>query len=102
MTIIIAVVMGMLLTAPISSAAIAIAINLDGIAGGAAVVGTTVQMIGFAVQSRKDNNIGMVLSIAFGTSMLQFKNILKKTDNMVTNDHNICHIVSDYRFIIIN
>ena len=78
MTIIIAVVMGMLLTAPISSAAIAIAINLDGIAGGAAVVGTTVQMIGFAVQSRKDNNIGMVLSIAFGTSMLQFKNILKK------------------------
>ena len=78
MTIVIAVVMGMLLTAPISSAAIAIAINLDGIAGGAALVGTTVQMIGFAVQSRKDNNIGMVLSIAFGTSMLQFKNILKK------------------------
>ncbi len=78
MTIIIAVVMGMLLTAPISSAAIAIAINLDGIAGGAALVGTTVQMIGFAVQSRKDNNIGMVLSIAFGTSMLQFKNILRK------------------------
>ncbi|MFA6801427.1 MAG: PTS sugar transporter subunit IIC, partial [Acholeplasmataceae bacterium] len=37
-----------------------------------------VQMIGFAVQSRKDNNIGMVLSIAFGTSMLQFKNILRK------------------------
>jgi len=78
MSIIIAVVMGMLLTSPISSAAIAIAINLNGIAGGAAVVGTTVQMIGFAVQSRKDNNIGMVLSIAFGTSMLQFKNILKK------------------------
>lgn len=78
MTIIIAVVMGMLLTSPISSAAIAIAINLNGIAGGAALVGTIVQMIGFAVQSRKDNNIGMVLSIAFGTSMLQFKNILKK------------------------
>jgi uncharacterized membrane protein len=78
MSIIIAVVMGMLLTSPISSAAIAIAIQLDGLAGAAAVVGTTVQMIGFAVQSRKDNNIGMVLSIAFGTSMLQFKNILKK------------------------
>lgn len=78
MTIVIAVVMGMLLTSPISSAAIAIAINLNGIAGGAALVGTTVQMIGFAVQSRKDNNIGMVLSIAFGTSMLQFKNILRK------------------------
>jgi uncharacterized protein len=78
MSIVIAVVMGMLLTSPISSAAIAITINLSGIAGGAAVVGCTTQMIGFAVQSRKDNNIGMVLSIAFGTSMLQFKNILRK------------------------
>ena len=35
-------------------------------------------MVGFAVQSRKDNNIGMVISIGIGTSMLQFKNILKK------------------------
>ncbi len=78
MSIVVSVVMGMLLTSPLSSAAIAIAINLNGLAGAAAVVGCTVQMIGFAVQSRKDNNIGMVLSIAFGTSMLQFKNILKK------------------------
>ncbi len=78
MGIVIAVVMGMILTAPISSAAIAIAITLSGIAGGAAVVGGAVQMIGFAVMSRKDNNFGTVLSIAFGTSMLQFKNILKK------------------------
>jgi hypothetical protein len=78
MGIIIAVVMGMALTAPISSAAIAIAIGIGGLAGGAAVVGCCAQMLGFAVMSRKDNNIGMVLSIAFGTSMLQFKNILKK------------------------
>jgi uncharacterized membrane protein len=78
MSIIVAVVMGMLLTSPLSSAAIAISINLSGIAGGAAVIGCTAQMIGFAIQSRKDNSIGMVLSIAFGTSMLQFKNILKK------------------------
>lgn len=33
---------------------------------------------GFAIQSRKDNPLGMVLSIGIGTSMLQFKNILKK------------------------
>ncbi len=78
MSIVIAVSLGMLLTSPLSSAAIAIAISLQGIAGGAAVIGTTTQMIGFAIQSRKDNNIGMVLSIAFGTSMLQFKNIMKK------------------------
>lgn len=76
--VVVAVVMGMALTAPISSAAIAIAITLDGIGGGAAVIGGAVQMIGFAVMSRKDNNIGGVLSVAFGTSMLQFKNIIKK------------------------
>jgi len=78
MGIIIAVIMGMALTAPISSAAIAISIGLTGLAGGAAVVGTSIQMIGFAVLSRKDNDIGTVISIALGTSMLQFKNILKK------------------------
>jgi uncharacterized membrane protein len=78
MGIIIAVVMGMALTAPISSAAIAIAIGLDGLAGGAAVVGCATQMLGFAVMSRKDNNFGTVVSVALGTSMLQFKNILKK------------------------
>jgi hypothetical protein len=78
MGVVIAVIMGMALTAPISSAAIAIAISLGGIAGGAAVVGCSVQMLGFAVMSRKDNNIGTVISIAIGTSMLQFKNILKK------------------------
>ncbi len=82
MGIIISVVMGMALTAPISSAAIAISISIGGvagsIAGGAAVVGCCCQMLGFAVMSRKDNNIGMVFSIGIGTSMLQFKNILKK------------------------
>ncbi len=78
MGVVIAVVMGMALTAPISSAAIAIAIGLGGIAGGASVVGCSVQMIGFAVMSRKDNNIGTVISVGIGTSMLQFKNIMKK------------------------
>lgn len=83
MGIIVSVVMGMALTAPISSAAIA-ALVFSGtgegleIASGAAVIGCCTQMIGFAIQSRKDNNIGMVISIGIGTSMLQFKNILKK------------------------
>src|SRR5690554_6736719 len=76
--VLISVFMGMFLTMPISSAAIAIAINLDGIAGGAAVVGCCVQMLGFAVMSRKDNSIGTVIGVGIGTSMLQFKNIIKK------------------------
>ncbi|NLZ15876.1 MAG: PTS sugar transporter subunit IIC [Erysipelotrichaceae bacterium] len=78
MGVVISVLMGMALTAPISSAAIAFAITLGGIAGGAATVGCCVQMLGFAIMSRKDNNIGSVISIAIGTSMLQFKNIIKK------------------------
>lgn len=96
MGLVVAVLMGMALTAPISSAAIAAMIfvipgdmsiaqaladpSYSGllIASGAAVVGCSTQMIGFAIQSRKDNNIGMVISIGIGTSMLQFKNILKK------------------------
>ena len=91
--IVVAVLMGMALTAPISSAAIGamvfagtssyaemIANGQQGliIASGAAIVGCCTQMVGFAVQSRKDNKIGMVISIGIGTSMLQFKNILKK------------------------
>ena len=88
MGIVISVVMGMALTAPISSAAIAAMIltvtestqnpNAIAIAGGAALVGCSVQMVGFAIQSIKDNKIGTVISIFIGTSMLQFKNILKK------------------------
>ena len=83
MGIIVAVLMGMALTAPISSAAIAAMIFTGSGAGlalasGAAVVGCSTQMVGFAIQSRKDNNIGTVISVAIGTSMLQFKNILRK------------------------
>ena len=90
MGVIVAVLMGMALTAPISSAAIAAMVfviptganiaDYQGLilASGAAVVGCSCQMVGFAIQSRKDNNIGTVISIGIGTSMLQFKNILKK------------------------
>ena len=78
MGIVIAVVMGMALTAPISSVAIAVAINLSGIAAGAACVGCCVQMIGFMMMSIKDNNIGKIISVGIGTSMLQFQNILRK------------------------
>lgn len=77
MSIVIAVAMGMLLTSPLSSAAIAFAVNLTGIAAGAAVVGTIIQMIGFAIQSIKDNKAGDVIAVGIGTSMLQFKNVVK-------------------------
>lgn len=78
MGVVVAVLMGIALTAPISSAAIAISLNLSGLAAGAALAGCTAQMVGFAIMSRKDNKWATVLSVGIGTSMLQFKNIIKK------------------------
>ena len=74
---IVALVMGMILTSPISSAAIAIALEIEGIAAGAAVAGTAANMIGFAVSSYRDNKVGGLVSQGLGTSMLQLPNIMK-------------------------
>lgn len=78
MSILVSVIMGMALTAPISSAAIAVMLNLSGLAAGAALVGCCCQMVGFAMQSIHDNDFGDVLAVFFGTSMLHFQNIVKK------------------------
>ncbi len=77
MGILVASLMGMALTAPISSAAIAIMLGLDGLAAGAATVGCSAQMIGFAVSSYRENGIGGLLAQGVGTSMLQIANVIK-------------------------
>ena len=77
MGILVSVIVGLALTAPISSAALCIMLGLDGLAAGAAVVGCSAQMIGFAVTSFKDNGFGGLISQGIGTSMLQFGNIMK-------------------------
>ena len=77
MGILVASLMGLALTAPISSAAIAIMIGLDGLAAGAATVGCSAQMVGFAVSSFRENGWSGVLSQGIGTSMLQIANVLK-------------------------
>lgn len=78
MGIIVSLLMGWALTAPISSAAIAVMLSLDGLAAGAAVIGCSAQMIGFAVSSFRENGIGGFLAQGIGTSMLQIANIIKK------------------------
>ncbi len=78
MGLIVSVVVGLLLTMPTSSAAICIAIGLNGLAGGAAVVGCAAHMIGFAVASFRDNGISGLVSQGLGTSMLQIPNVFKK------------------------
>ncbi len=94
MGIVIAVVMGILLTMPTSSAAIWIAVaspilsnpaahsvadvNAILLAGGAATVGCACHMVGFAVTSYRENGFGGLIAQGIGTSMLQIPNIMKK------------------------
>lgn len=78
MGIIVSVVMGIVLTLPISSAALGIILGLNGIAAGAATVGCCANMIGFAVASYKENGVNGLLAQGLGTSMLQISNIVRK------------------------
>ena len=78
MGIVVSVLMGMILTLPISSAAIGIILNLSGLAAGAATVGCCCNMVGFAVASYRENKVGGLLAQGIGTSMLQVPNIVKK------------------------
>ena len=77
MGVIVAVIMGMVLTLPISSAALGIILDLSGIAAGAATVGCATQMVGFAVASFRENRWSGLLAQGVGTSMLQVPNIVR-------------------------
>lgn len=99
MGIIISVVVGVILTLPISSAAICAAVGISGgavlagvldgsismgvwnglaLAGGAATVGCCCNMLGFAVISYPDNGVGGLVAQGLGTSMLQVPNLMRK------------------------
>lgn len=78
MGILVSVIMGMVLTLPISSAALGLILNLSGLAAGAATVGCCANMIGFAVASFRENGWGGFFAQGVGTSMLQVPNIMKK------------------------
>lgn len=78
MGIILSVLMGIILTLPISSAALGIILGLNGIAAGAATVGCCANMVGFAVASFRENKWNGLLAQGLGTSMLQIGNIVKK------------------------
>ena len=77
MGIVVSVLMGMILTLPISSAALGVILNLSGLAAGAATVGCCCNMIGFAVASFRENKFSGLLSQGIGTSMLQVPNIVR-------------------------
>jgi len=77
MGLLLGLIIGSVVTLPISSAALCIAINISGISAGAAVAGTSAQMIGFAVSSFRENKFEGLLSQGLGTSMLQMKNVIR-------------------------
>ena len=77
MGVLVSLLMGLALTAPISSAALAIMLDLSGLAAGAATVGCSAQMIGFAIASYRENGWSGLISQGLGTSMLQIPNIVK-------------------------
>lgn len=78
MGVVVSVLMGIVLTLPISSAALGIILNLSGLAAGAATVGCCANMVGFAVASFRENRVNGLLAQGLGTSMLQIGNIVKK------------------------
>ncbi len=75
--VIVSVVMGILLTLPISSAAIGISMGITGLAAGAATVGCCCNMVGFAVISYRENKVGGLIAQGVGTSMIQMPNIVR-------------------------
>ena len=78
MGILVSVLMGIILTLPISSAAIGVSLGLSGLAAGAATVGCCANMVGFAVASYRENKLNGLLAQGLGTSMLQMPNIVRR------------------------
>lgn len=74
----VSVIMGVLLTLPISSAAIGISMGITGLAAGATTVGCCCHMVGFAIISYRENKFGGLIAQGIGTSMIQMPNLVKK------------------------
>ena len=66
-----------LLMTPASSAAIAIALKLDPVSSAAALIGCTVQFIGFTAMSFRENDAGANIAQGLITPKVQFPNIIK-------------------------
>ena len=74
---IIAVIMGFVLVSPLTSAGLAIMLNLSGLAAGAATVGCACAMMGFAAIGYKDNKLSSFVGVGLGTAKLQMSNVIK-------------------------
>ncbi|WP_026694238.1 PTS transporter subunit IIC [Peribacillus kribbensis] len=74
---VIALVWSILLMSPASSAAIAIALQLDPVSSAAALIGCTAQFAGFTAMSLRQNDLGGFLAQVLVTPKVQFPNLIK-------------------------
>lgn len=76
--IIVSVAWFIFLMTPASSAALAIAVQLDPMSAGAALIGTTVAFVAFAAMAPMQNNLGANIAQTIVTPKIQFPNLLKR------------------------
>ncbi len=75
--IVISLIWSIFLMSPASSAAIAIALQLDPVSSAAALIGCTAQFVGFTAMSIRQNNLGANIAQFFLTPKVQVPNIVK-------------------------
>ncbi|WP_010651501.1 PTS transporter subunit IIC [Oceanobacillus massiliensis] len=76
-SIVIALVWSIFLMSPASSAAIAIALQLDPVSSAAALIGCTAQFAGWTAMSFKQNDLGANIAQSFLTPKVQVPNLVK-------------------------
>lgn len=76
-SVVIAVIFAVLVMTPASSAALAVALQLDPHAASAALVGISAQFVGYTAMSFKENDLGGFLAQSICTPKVQFPNIVK-------------------------
>ncbi|MHC5248009.1 PTS transporter subunit IIC [Enterococcus sp. LJL120] len=76
-SIVISVAWSALLMTPASSAALAIALQLDPTSSAAALIGCTAQFVGFTVMSFRENKVGANIAQGLITPKVQFANLTK-------------------------
>lgn len=74
---VISLVWSILLMTPASSAALAIALQMDPVSSAAALIGCTAQFVGFTAMSLRQNDLGGFLAQVAVTPKVQFPNLIK-------------------------
>ena len=91
----VSVLMGMILTLPISSAALGVSMGLTGLAAGAATIGCCCQMVGFAVASYRENKFGGFYCAGNRNIHASGAKYFAQTVDLASTDHFQCDFRTD-------